>query len=294
VTDKGLLHAFHDDLPSLTVLNLSFCKQISDSTLQWIARFLHNLEVLELGGCSNISSNGLLLLSLELTKLRYLNLRSCRALTDAGIGHLAGVSNVMTAPYGTVVLEHLVLQDCRNLTDQALLYVSKGLPNLKTINLSFCSGVTDTGLRYLAKMPHLVELNLRSCDEISDIGIGFLAEGGSRVKSLDFSFCPRMGDQALLHISQGLFHLRSLSVCACNITDEGLCKLIRTAHDLDTLNIGQCNKLTDKTLILISERLKHLTSIDLYGCTKITTVGLERIMQLPSLATLNLGLWHKR
>lgn len=50
----------------------------------------------------------------------------------------------------------------------------------------------------------------------------------------------------------------------------------------------------DKSLGLVADNLKNLSSIDLYGCTKITTVGLEKIMQLKRLTTLNLGLWHKR
>ena len=292
VTDIGLGHAFVQELPTLTVLNLSLCKQITDSSLGKIAQCLKNLEVLELGGCCNITSTGLLLCAWGLRKLKTLNLRSCRHISDQGIGHLAGLSP--HAARGNLQLEHLGLQDCQKLTDQALKHVSLGLTTLKSVNLSFCGSITDTGLRFLAKMPNLQEINLRSCDNVSDIGIGYLAEGGSRICALDVSFCERIGDQALIHISQGLFHLKSLSLSACNISDEGVFKLVRTLHDLETLNIGQCSRITDKSLGMISDHCKNLKSIDLYGCTKITTVGLEAIMQVRNLHTLNLGLWHKK
>ena len=292
VTDIGLGHAFVRELPQLTVLNLSLCKQITDSSLGRIAQFLKNLDTLELGGCCNITSTGLLLLAWGVRKLKTLNLRSCRHVSDQGIGHISGLSK--NEANGTLELEHLILQDCQKLSDQALKHISQGLHKLKSLNLSFCGSVTDTGLRHLAKMPSLQELNLRSCDNVSDIGVGFLAEGGSRIIALDVSFCERVGDPALTHISQGLFHMRCLSLCACAISDEGIQKIARTLHDLVTLNIGQCSRVTDKGLGLIADHMKNLTSIDLYGCTKITTVGLERIVQLPKLNTLNLGLWHKK
>jgi len=292
VTDVGLGHAFVKDLAQLTSLNLSLCKQITDSSLGRIAQSVRNLDTLNLGGCSNITSSGLLLLGWGLRKLKKLSLRSCRHVSDMGIYQICG-SNP-DEDNGMLQLETLDLQDCQKLSDQALKYISDGLNKLKSLNLSFCSCVTDTGLRYLAKMPSLDELNLRSCDNISDIGLGFLAEGGSRVLTLDVSFCERIGDSALLHISQGLFHMKSLSICACPITDDGINKIARTLHELTTLNIGQCSKITDKGLCLVADNMKNLSSIDLYGCTKITTVGLEKIVQMPQLSTMNLGLWHKQ
>ena len=91
-----------------------------------------------------------------------------------------------------------------------------------------------------------------------------------------------------------LTNLTNVSLSSCHITDEGLGRLVRSLHNLTTLNIGQCVRVTDRGLALIAEHLKELECIDLYGCTMITTVGLERIMQLPCLSVLNLGLWHRR
>lgn len=292
VSDSGLSQAFVNEIPTLTVLNLSLCKQITDSSLGRIAQYLKCLQVLELGGCTNITNTGLLLIAWGLKKLNKLNLRSCRHISDVGIGHIAGLNR--DAADGNLELEYLGLQDCQKLTDDALRNVSLGLLNLKSINLSFCASMTDSGLKYLAKMLSLRELNLRSCDNISDIGIAYLADGGSRIICLDVSFCDKIGDQGLVNISQGLFQLKSLSLSACQISDDGINRIARTLHDLDTLNIGQCSRITDRGLALIGDHLKNLRCIDLYGCTKITTVGLERIMQLPQLAVLNLGLWHKR
>lgn len=293
VNDATLALAFVREAHSLTRLDLSLCKQVTDSSLGRIAQYLKNLEELDLGGCSNLTNTGLLLLvSWGLKRLRRLDLRSCWHVSDRGIGHLAG--HDLETDEGNPPLEYLGLQDCQRLSDEALRHVSTGLKTLTSINLSFCVNISDAGLKYLAKMPSLRELNLRSCDNVSDAGIGYLAEGGSRIASLDVSFCDKVGDQALVSVSQGLFGLRALRMSACQISDEGILRLASTSHDLETLDIGQCNRVTDKGLSAIADTLKNLKSIDLYGCVGISNVGLERIVKLPRLSTLNLQLRHVR
>ncbi|XP_012279912.1 F-box/LRR-repeat protein 14 [Orussus abietinus] len=292
VTNAGIANALCQEYLSLVELNLSLCKQVSDASLGTISQYLKNLEILELGGCCNITNVSLLLIAWGLKKLKKLDLRSCWKISDKGIADLAGVNK--ETDDGIHGLEYLGLQDCQRLSDAALEHISVGFTSLKFINLSFCFSITDSGLKYLAKMTSLRELNLRSCDNVSDTGVAYLAEGGSRISSLDVSFCDRIGDVALGHISQGLFNLKSLSLSACQISDEGICKVAKTLHDLETLNIGQCSRITDKGLHTIAESMKHLKCIDLYGCTRITTAGLERIMKLPQLSILNLGLWHVR
>ncbi|KAG7202189.1 hypothetical protein KM043_015868 [Ampulex compressa] len=292
ITDAGLTNTFCQEYPMLTELNLSLCKQVTDASLGRIAQFLKNLEHLELGGCCNITNTGLLLVAWGLKKLKRLDLRSCWYISDQGIAHLAGVNR--EAADGNLALEQLSLQDCQRLTDEGLRHIATGLSTLKSINLSFCVCVTDSGVKHLAKMPSLRVLNLRSCDNISDISMAYLVEGGSRISSLDVSFCDRITDQTLVHISKGLFNLKSLLLSACHISDDGICKIANTLHDLEILNIGQCSRLTDKGLYTIAESMKHLKCIDLYGCPKISTEGLESLMKLPNLITLNLGLWHVR
>ena len=147
------------------------------------------------------------------------------------------------------------------MTDDALMHVSTGLKQLKSINLSFCLSISDSGLKYLAKMPSLAELNLRSCDNISDVGMAYLAEGGSRITSLDVSFCDRIDDQAVVHVAQGLVHLKQLSLSACHVSDEGLIRVALSLLDLQTLNIGQCSRITDRSIQAVADHLRKLRCI---------------------------------
>lgn len=296
ITDANLCSAFNQDLPNLKILNLSLCKQITDTSLNRIAYHLKNLENLDLGGCSNLTNASLSAIAIQLKKLQRLNLRSCWHITDQGICQLAGlnkeknVNEKSSSANQSLALKYLGLQDCPRLTDEALKYISEGLPTVDAINLSFCISVTDSGLKHLAKMPNLKELDLRACDNISDIGMSYLVEGGCTVTSLDVSFCDKIGDPALHHLSQGLFQMHSLSLNHCQITDEGVMRIAKNLLDLETLNIGQCDKVTDKGLQTLAEYLHNLHTIDLYGCTQLSKAGLDAIMKLPKLTTVNFNL----
>ena len=93
VSDTTLTHAFQQHpLPNLVELDLSFCKQISDQSLNKVARSTHNLRILSLTGCSNITSRGLTAIAMGMPDLRSLNVCSCRRISDNGILTLAGLS----------------------------------------------------------------------------------------------------------------------------------------------------------------------------------------------------------
>lgn len=290
VTDNNLNVALTSCLPSLAHLNLSLCKSVTDTSLARISKLLPNLICLDLAGCSRITASGLVYIGWGLPKMKRLNLRSCTQVSDRGIGNICGHNLQVTGAEGNLELEELILQDSQTITDQALKLISNNLSFLRILNLSFCGRITDSGLRFLAKMSTLRELNVRMCEDISDIGIGYLAEGGSRVTHLDLSFCSRVTDDSLIHISQGLFQLQNLSLCNCNVSDEGISKMVRTCHEIDTLNLGQCRMLTNQSIETIAQHLKRIKEIDLYGCPRITPSALQRLWQLSSMKVLNVCL----
>ena len=286
---------------SLKTLNLSLCKEVNDDTLGRIAQTTTNLEDLDLAGCSKITNGGLIFIGWGLKKLKRLNLRSCRQLTDHGISHLAGItqhplsstSKAASQESSQSAIEDLCLQDCQKLTDESLNHLSQGLKSLKSLNLSFCVSITDTGLKSLSRLDSLRSVNLRSCDNVSDIGIAFLSEkeNGSGLETLDVSFCANVTNMGLKHISTGFSMLKCLSMTTCSINDEGLKKMSKNLANLEELNIGQCVSITDDGLKSVCENMKGLKAIDLYGCTKVSSKTLEKIKKsIPTLKHLNLDL----
>lgn len=274
VRDDNLHQAFAQPIPTLQHLDLSLCKQITDKSVLRIVQSLTNLKVLELGGCSNVTDAGVMAIANGLKRLQRLNLRSCWSVSDQGLRLLAGQSEKST---GTLVLEHLGLQDCQHLSDDALKYIAQGLTKVSSINLSFCINISDLGLKYLAKMPSLRELNLHSCDNVSDAGLAFMAEAASPITTLDVSFCDKITDQSLDYISQGLFNLKYLSMRACHVSDEGISKIAKALSDLEVLNMGQCTRITDRSVYAVANSFKNLRSVDLYGCSKVTPAAVADV-----------------
>lgn len=309
LSDDRLMPAFGCMMRDLTVLNLSMCKKITDLSVEQICHNVPRLQRLDLAGCSSLSNASLTLIQHHLKQLLHLNLRSCRNLTDDGIARLCGqptspqfiVNNypnkgeeaaghreeeeyevdVEVEEEGLTRLEFLGLQDCQKLTDDSLKHVSQGLPNLRSINLSFCASFTEFGLKHLSTMASsLKEINLRSCDNVSDIGLRYLSEGGVALHVLDISFCDKISDQGLEFVSQGLPQIQSLSLNSCSVSDKGIVKIAATLTELRTLNIGQCNEVTDKGLNAIIDNCPQLKDVDVYGCTGISTPTIDRLIQL--------------
>jgi F-box/leucine-rich repeat protein 14 len=322
VTDYSL--SSMQNLESLVSLDLSLCKQITDLSLFSIVGKAPNLRSLDLGGCCNLSDKGILLISYGLRNLKELDLRSCYNLTDRALSYLSGDVKILDrfeiktynflaklglienpncvickrgnknnrnlpkiddrTEFGMLSLQSLVLQDCQKISDQSLHSISS-IPTVERLNLSFCVSITDNGLKYLKELRGLKELNLRSCDNISDMGIVNLKENTSTLEHLDVSFCEKI-TSLNQHICRGL---KTLSLSACDIEDEALIGI--RMEKLETLNLGQCSKITDKGLESICEKCPKLKYIDLYGCSRITTKGLEAVMRMPKLKDVNLGLW---
>ena len=69
-----------------------------------------------------------------------------------------------------------------------------------TLNLSFCSLVTDVGLSRLAGRCSILQtLNLNECSQVTDIGLIRLGEGCSMFQTLDLSGC-RVTDAGLIRL----------------------------------------------------------------------------------------------
>lgn len=293
INDSVIVSAFQLMQPNLKVLNLSLCKQVTDESLKRISMSLTNLEVLEVQGCGNITDAGLAVIGWGLKKLKSLNIRSCWHVSDHGIDALVnqGETNATT----TSCLQSLGLQDCQQLTDEALKFIADGIPALECINLSFCVSITDAGLKHLSQMQNLRALNLSTCENVTDLGLAYLCEGSAHsLRALDLSFCAKIGDTGLEYVAQSMFHLRSLNLSACKITDDGLTKVVHATQELENLQIGQCVAITDKSVDVFAEKLQNLRAIDIYGCNKITPLGLAIIEKLPKLEQLGRGIWSKR
>jgi len=82
-------------------------------------------------------------------------------------------------------------------------------------------------------------------------------------------------------------YLQKLAVGGCrNLDDCGLCN-IGELRLLVHLNIA-ATQITDAGLLMITQQCARLETLNLYGCLKVTTHGVEKVLQMPTLQSINI------
>lgn len=312
------------------VLSLKGCTDVTDEGLGYIA--CCKLKQLDLGYCSKVTDEGLRHIS-KLRGLETLNLRSCRKVTSAGIQILGNVpllklrqlnlwytsqgmlsDSALSAIQNFENLEELVLSNCTRLTDKGVAYLSS-LVRLKKLELANCGEITDDGLLKLSTLSQLQKLDLSGCWQLTDKGMDAL-KSFKRLDSLNLWYCANLTDATLITLCQlreitylnlmkvakitdlglsflakNLVKLRTLDLVNCNrLTDcalTAMCCSIPSMHQLERLSLGSCSSIADHGVQQLS-RLSHLTHLDLSNCRQLTDNALLWMGKLPKLASLNL------
>jgi hypothetical protein len=208
--------------------NLPDQDTLADGDLQALAGFLQqywrHLVALNFFQCNRITDQGLAHLA-GLTNLAILTLQYCVKITDQGLAHLAGLTK----------LSDLKIQHGFKITDQGLAHLSS-LSNLSSLELS-AAEITDQGLIHLKALTKLSSLDLSGCREITDQGLRHLGTlAGLSVLDLRFNF--RISDRGLEHL-KGLSKLSSLNLDRCDsVTGHGKQKIKGALPGLVIVNYG--------------------------------------------------------
>ena len=113
------------------------------------------------------------------------------------------------------------------ITDKGLLYLSRvPLKQLNTLDLGYCQGITNAGLRHLKPMDSVTLLSLRACQGISDAGLPEL-RGMKSLRQLDLRGCKGISDRGLEFIA-GMPLLTWVVLGGCpNVSDAAVRRLQR-------------------------------------------------------------------
>jgi hypothetical protein len=184
------------------------------------------------------------------------------------VGHL-GRECMIDLARGLSLLESITIQNSS--ADQYSIHaVVNFLPQLRKLDLSFCTKVADTLVRAVARThPHLQSMNLMGCwrvtdrglmglsrfckqlktvslfemDSISDVGVRVLCNGCPMLEDVDVGACLQLSDEAFESLAS-LKHLKHLSAFSTSVTASGLQQLCAHACSLETLDLTGCRLLT--------------------------------------------------
>jgi hypothetical protein len=157
--------------PSLVSLQLSGCRQIKP----WAAtKFFGNcklMQSLDISFCM-VTDEAIKVLADGAPDLKQLNLRYCKLISDIGLSYIS---------QGCPRLSELNLQRSDmpfRITDVALLQLGQACKSLVSINLHGCEMISDTGLSWLSGWSkELRHIDLSNCSRVTNVGIRHLGEG---------------------------------------------------------------------------------------------------------------------
>ncbi|XP_067409085.1 F-box/LRR-repeat protein 2-like isoform X5 [Emydura macquarii macquarii] len=282
-------------LTNLQELNLSGLRYLSDLSFNRLTGCAPHLTRLSLARChltfefdpyrgsSNYNSSALLSFR---NLLHFLKERasSIRALD------LSGTSITLQAVRSLVQVEglhlrELVLQNCRDLTNEAIGLLCVHQPHLTALDVTGCSELSDQAvLAVSARLRALHSLCLGKLQRLTDGGFVGVAELQS-LQSLDVSECSLVSGSELVKVCSAPElrpNLTSLSFAFCS--------LLRS--------LGQNPKVLPDSAWNESQRqhqaslqaLQQLQELDLMACSKLTDTSITKVIRFPDLRRLSLSL----
>ncbi|KAL0487445.1 F-box/LRR-repeat protein [Acrasis kona] len=284
-------------IKNLKELNINKCFKISDRGMSFICDGLPKLESLMMANVNtNITSDffdqlnkmkGLKKFDTSNTRMDfevYQNLKhlekliefSCKStrINSEGIGMLCSD------------ITRLDIMSCPNVDDSCMSIIGS-MVELKELNISHCTNVTQVGVRdFLIPSPQrLVLLNLSGCRSISSEGLALLAKSDklTKIKKLMMS-CTHCYNNVLLAFSDPECPIQALREFVCNyavdrynLGDEGLIPFIKKHNKLTKLMLSGAMAITTQSIKCMSEYLTELYILNLCECT--TLMNEEELVQ---------------
>lgn len=186
----------------------------------------------------------------------------------------------------------LKLNDCHQLTDEAVLAFAEHCPNILEIDLHQCRLIQNEPITaLLAKGRSLRELRLANCELIDDGAFLSLPPNKTyeHLRILDLTSCTRLTDRAVERIIDVAPRLRNLVLAKCrNITDVAVFAISRLGKNLHYVHLGHCGNLTDEAVKRLVHSCNRIRYIDLGCCTLLTDDSVTRLATLPKLKRIGL------
>ncbi|KAK9724861.1 hypothetical protein RND81_05G103700 [Saponaria officinalis] len=129
--------------------------------------------------------------------------------------------------------------------------------------------------RILTRFPNLKSLSLSGCTELPDSGLKPLQNYGYTLRALHLDCCFKITDNGLSFLATGCPSLTFISLYRCNVTDTGLETLANGCFGLEAANLSYCSFITDHGIRSLVENCSKLTAIRISHCEQITGVGFQ-------------------
>ncbi len=267
-----------ETLNQLDVLNLPWCRRLTNEAPVLISHFCPNLRCLDLSYCSNIDDAGIKVLANGLPKLTSIIL----TFTGVGDGGITAIARECKQ------LERMNLEVCKNITDSGIQNIARTSKlKLKHLNLGGCVKLSNISFQIVGThLKNLITLNLAGCDSLIDYDVEDVCKNCLSLEQLVLRACWRLTDGAARHIANLGVRQRKRGA-KLQEAMQWSTALSNPPRYLKRLDIGGCTRFTEKGLHMVFGGNKKIEEVDLRGLGNLTSkILMEDIVQLKSLKSL--------
>lgn len=284
---------------SLELLSLKYC-DITDSRFARLLNCGSNIRKLSLDSCSELGGLTIDNIASVCKSLEYLDLTMVSRPFEQAIKD----DNIVLITENCTSLQELRLANLAYLTDAALRAILRDCHKLITLIVDNCSGFVGEGLlvptaHTTSKLeaavfkrcsslqrvfnicevcPALRELRFEDCHEIRYGMFTHTFAHGCQLQVFAVSSWHLYGHDLDSIVQGNLPHLRTLDLSQCQeLTDDGMMNITRICPNLLYLSLWGCSSLSNTAAHSIGENGMRLQRLDLRQCTMITEYGLLSI-----------------
>eukprot|EP00744_Colponema_vietnamica_P010074 GILI01014263.1.p1 GENE.GILI01014263.1~~GILI01014263.1.p1 ORF type:complete len:569 (+),score=118.45 GILI01014263.1:51-1757(+) len=260
LTDCGLASVARAS-PSLKLLSVCWCMQLSDASVQLLAAHCPALTSLSLGHCGAITDTSLLALAQHAPQLTALDISWCRNVSDTGLVTLAQHLPLLSTLNISLHIPLLAPDSSSpSISPLSIIMLASLCPALSCLKLDgHAQALTDEALSQLGTLTHLQSLGLQISSSTSPPSFGRLSQC-KKLTSLQLSFSL----MTALQMEAVSTHFASFACLAslCLRSDVGL---------------------TDQVLRSVSGGCPALVELELDGCSSVTDSSFQDLATLRSL-----------
>ncbi|KIK67956.1 hypothetical protein GYMLUDRAFT_155017 [Collybiopsis luxurians FD-317 M1] len=299
VSDEGVL-ALASNCPLLRRVKLSGLEDLTDKPLRALVKSCPLLLEIELSNCKLVTDATIRDVWLYSTHMREMRLAQCSELTDNAFPapirrdsksvseptpnpfplHTARESADLPPLIINRSFENLRMLDltaCSKVTDEAIEGIVSHAPKIRNLVLSKCTLLTDRSVENICKLGrHLHYLHLGHASKITDASVRTLARSCTRLRYVDFANCNLLTDMAVFELA-GLPKLRRIGLVRVHqLTDEAVFALAERHATLERIHLSYCDQISVMAIHFLLQKLHKLTHLSLTGVTAFRQPELQR------------------
>jgi hypothetical protein len=171
----------------------------------------------------------------------------------------------------------LIMTEWQGMNDGLAQKVLMASPAVKEVSFVYCDWLTDATLAVCAEYCPLLEgIRLSDCaPHFTTAGVLHLIHLGTKLRRVDFGYCPQLGDEVVLAVAQCCPLLQDFK-CPPHTSDAAFVLLAESCPELTTAGFARTD-ISDTALVAVATYCKKITAVYMWGCKKITVEGIRAV-----------------